>query len=229
MRNAIVLALAALALCLSPASAQILDGEINGLSTTTWTDGVGDWFTPDNWDNGVPDSSLGARVNNGGTAQIGVPDAASSTLTLGLAASDSGTVTVDGGGTLNVSLFDPEHCSLCVGSAGTGTLDITNGGTVNTVLLGQIAELPGSTGTVTVDGAGSAWTVRALDVGLHGTGRLNVTNGGAVNTTGTLARAEVGRAGLDDEKREQLRGGPRNDRQSQCHERWDRLGGVAGD
>ena len=67
-----------------------------------------------------------------------------------------------------------------VGYSGAGTLTIQNGGTVSndTAILGYY----GSTGTVTVDGAGSSWTVPAtLYVGDSGIGTLTIRNGGKVS------------------------------------------------
>ena len=46
---------------------------------------------------------------------------------------------------------------LRVGVFGAGALTIQNGGTVNNT-LGIIADQAGSSGTATVDGAGSTWT-----------------------------------------------------------------------
>ena len=74
--------------------------------------------------------------------------------------------------------------SLRVGVSGTGTLTIQNGGTVSSA-LGIIAVNAGSTGAVTVDGAGSSWTNSgSLYVGSGGSGTLTIRNGGAVSNGG---------------------------------------------
>src|SRR5256885_801026 len=78
---------------------------------------------------------------------------------------------------------------LRVGVATTGALTIQNGGTVNNT-LGIIADSAGSTGTATVDGAGSTWTNSSyLRVGNSGTGTLTIRNGGGVSaSTVSIAR-----------------------------------------
>ena len=51
-------------------------------------------------------------------------------------------------------------------------------------LDGYLGYLSGSTGTVTVTGAGSAWNIsRSLDVGYLGSGSLNIEAGGLVSST----------------------------------------------
>src|SRR5437879_9757069 len=70
---------------------------------------------------------------------------------------------------------------LRVGVSGTGALTIQNGGTVNNT-LGIIADNAGSSGTATVDGAGSRWTNSSdFYVGHGGSGTLTIRNGGAVS------------------------------------------------
>ena len=78
---------------------------------------------------------------------------------------------------------------LRVGDASTGALTIQNGGTVNNT-LGIIADQAGSTGTATVDGAGSRWTNSSdFYVGHIGNGTLTIRNGGAVsNVYGFIGR-----------------------------------------
>jgi T5SS/PEP-CTERM-associated repeat protein len=150
--------------------------------TTIWTDATGNWFTPGNWDNGVPNAGTNAQINNGGEAQIGAAGATALNIILGNTAPDSGILSVTGPGTLAAS------GNLLVGGAGSGTLNITNGGAVSN-LLGVIGAGLGSTGLVTVDGAGSTWTNSAnLLVGDFGSATLNITNGGAVsNDIGEIA------------------------------------------
>ncbi len=92
-------------------------------------------------------------------------------------------MTVDGVGSSWTNSGD-----LSVGNSGTGTLTIRNGGTVSNTGLGYLGNNAGSTGTVTVDGAGSTWTNSGdLVVGDSGTGTLTIQNGGAVsNVIGVL-------------------------------------------
>ena len=86
---------------------------------------------------------------------------------------------VNGGSPSGASLSVAE--TTTVGDAGGGNLAVTNGGVLNcgTDVVGN---QPGSSGTVTVNGAGS--TVNSagdVTVGNGGTGNLTVINGGTVN------------------------------------------------
>jgi hypothetical protein len=189
----------AFALYISPARA----------TSTDWINAAsGDWFSDANWDNHVPTNSTDAFVYNGGTAQVNSSGGQAQSLTVGPNQGDSGTVTVDGTdfGTLTL----PDGCTdnngifpglLSIGYSGAGTLTITNDGKVYS-LWGYIAAtanntLPTSSGSVTVDGTGSTWTIRTscgsaarLFIGgsLSGNGDdpggialLTVTNGGLVD------------------------------------------------
>jgi len=117
-----------------------------------------DWFTGTNWNpNGVP--AAGASVS----IDTQTPNAA----------------VVNGGAT-------PAMASLSIGDINSGTLTIQNGGSVtvtsnNDVFVGNLA---GSSGTVTVTGAGSTWTGGVLFIGNLGTGKLTIQNGGAVSDVG---------------------------------------------
>ena len=73
---------------------------------------------------------------------------------------------------------------LTVGDISAGMLTIQNGGTL-TSGGGTIGNQSGSTGIVTVDGAGSSWTNSGgLFVGFSGTGTLTIQNGGTVSSSG---------------------------------------------
>jgi T5SS/PEP-CTERM-associated repeat protein len=101
----------------------------------------------------------------------------------------TGAVTVAGDGANWTALLSP----FVVGDGGDGTLSIQLGGLVqgNAVDVGGpagiIGNYPGSTGHVTVDGAGSEWSLGPLlgptylDVGEFGTGTLTIQNGGLVS------------------------------------------------
>lgn len=174
-KNAILLTTTALALFTSSAFG----------ATTTWIlDGTGSWFG-ENWDNGEPDSTTDAQINNGGTAQITLDAgmAAALSLTLGLNAGNFGAVEVSPAfGDLDVGE------AIFVGKGGTGTLTITQG-TVNSASA-SIASLAGglwvSSGSATVDGGSSHWIISGeADVGgtataAGGAGLLTVTNSGTV-------------------------------------------------
>lgn len=175
-RNAILLAITALALAAS-SSIALAEGCI---AQTTWIDGNGNWFTPSNWDNGVPTASAAAQINNGGTANINSAGAQACNLTLGFNATDSGNVFVNAGGLTVLTEVE-------VGAFGKGTLRITNGGTVSAGLLTIAALSSGSAGTVTVDG--STFTISGrCDVGgdngtQGGVALLSVTNSGTVSAS----------------------------------------------
>ena len=69
-----------------------------------------------------------------------------------------------------------------VGYDGNGSLTITNGATLNNTGEGAVGTLTGSTGTATVDGAGSSWTMTDdLAVGYFGAGSLTISGGGLVS------------------------------------------------
>ena len=171
-KSPISLTLAVLVLCASPAIAL---ADSSCAPQTNWSMASGDWFVGTNWSNGVPTSAKSAQINNRGTATIGSTGgtAQSCDLTLGGAATDSGTLVVDNG-VLNTAFDD------AVGGYGRGVLTITNGGTV-TAALAAIAAVAGSKGAVTVAGTTSQWTLSGgLDVGAGGTGLLTITDGGKV-------------------------------------------------
>ncbi|CUU19012.1 Bll7882 protein CDS [Bradyrhizobium sp.] len=73
--------------------------------------------------------------------------------------------------------------TVFVGISGTGTLTIQSGGNLSD-FNGYVGFNAGSTGTATIDGAGSAWTASNLfAVGYYGTGTLTIQNGGTVSNT----------------------------------------------
>jgi len=66
---------------------------------------------------------------------------------------------------------------LAEASGGTGILTIADGGTVSSS-FGAIAQAPGSSGTATVRGNGSAWSIiTSLNVGFEGNGSLMIELG----------------------------------------------------
>lgn len=80
----------------------------------------------------------------------------------------------------------PDTGELTVGDTGTGTLTINAGGIV-TSTTGYIGNSSGSTGTVSVTGAGSTWNSGGLYVGYEGTGTLNVEDGAAYESNNGLS------------------------------------------
>jgi T5SS/PEP-CTERM-associated repeat protein len=104
----------------------------------------------------------------------------SSSCFIGGNSGSTGVVTVDGAG----STWTNSSAYFYVGHSGNGTLNITGGGAVSNSLWGTIGNYSGSTGVVTVDGAGSTWTNSGtLTVGNSGSGTLNITDGGAVSNS----------------------------------------------
>ncbi|MBR0713791.1 autotransporter domain-containing protein [Bradyrhizobium liaoningense] len=118
-----------------------------------WTGAASsDWFTAGNWN------------------PVAVPNA---TDTVTIDQTSPNPVVISGGAAHALSTF--------IGAAGTGQLMISNGGTLTdtTAALGFQA---GSTGSVTVTGAGSTWTNTGdLSIGRAGSGTLQVLSGGSVS------------------------------------------------
>lgn len=92
-----------------------------------------------------------AHLTIAGNGELSTPFG--SVVDIGSDEDSEGHLIVDGPGT---SLFFGGD--LCIGCAGVGTMDIMNGASV-TSFTAAIADLPGSTGTVTVTGADSEWIV----------------------------------------------------------------------
>ncbi len=110
-------------------------------------------------------------VTDGGTVSCG------SHTHLGYYADSTAEATVTGAGS---TWTNDGNGSLYVGSGGSGTLTITDGGTVSNA-WGFIGYSLGSTGRVTVSGAGSTWTNRDdLFVGSGDNGTLVITDSGTV-------------------------------------------------
>ena len=99
------------------------------------------------------------------------------TLYLGYSATGDGAYSMTGG-TLAIS------DDFYVGYEGTGTLTIEAGGQVSNSEDGCLGYRAGSTGTATVTGAGSTWTVSEdLSIGEEGAGTLNIEAGGQVSSS----------------------------------------------
>ncbi|MDH7794226.1 MULTISPECIES: autotransporter domain-containing protein [unclassified Beijerinckia] len=121
-----------------------------------WTGATSnDWFTAGNWStSAVPTSSINAIIDT----------------------TSPNPTSVDGANAVAQTL-DIGHAS-----GGVGSLTILNGGTINNG-KGSIGVNAGSSGTVTVDGVGSAWVNSGiLSVGDFGTAKLDILNGGAISS-----------------------------------------------
>ncbi len=131
-------------------------------------------------------SSTTAYIGNtsAGTLTVDSGNLLSSTGYIGYGSTATGLVNIAGTSSTWTNSY-----SLYVGNSGNGTLKITNGGAVSsgtvsstTDYAGCIGYNTGSTGVVTVDGAGATWTNHsALIVGIFGSGTLKITNGGVVS------------------------------------------------
>ncbi|WP_353702013.1 autotransporter domain-containing protein [Bradyrhizobium sp. INPA03-11B] len=179
-------------------------GYQSGASGTVTVTGMGtDWVTTSGsaWSpGGALDASL--SVGKFGQGALHVSSGAlvaGGTLVIGEQAGAVGLVTVNGTGT-QFGGIGPQG-ALLAGYSGAGTLNVSNGGSAaaNVVVLGVNS---GSTGTVTVDGAGSrlyaatsAWPGSGvITVGAAGTGSVAVSNGGALTAQSglTLGAASSG-------------------------------------
>jgi T5SS/PEP-CTERM-associated repeat protein/autotransporter-associated beta strand protein len=147
-------------------------------------------------------SGSGSSMNDGGSSDLYVGFDGSGTLaitdgatvssfvaTIGYASRAPCMVTVSGTGSQWTTNSEFNY-GLIVGAYGDGTLLITDGGVVSSsggpfpAVLGNFA---GSSGSATVSGSGSQWTISStsndagLYVGNSGTGTLLVMNGGNVS------------------------------------------------
>lgn len=131
-------------------------------------------------------------VGDSGTGTLNILDggvANSALASIGNSSGGVGSVTVSGRDINgNASTWNNTN-QIYIGSAGTGTLDILNGGLVNSG-QGVVGSESGSEGTVTVSGRdangnASAWNAaNNIYVGFSGSGTLNVADGAAVATSG---------------------------------------------
>lgn len=102
-------------------------------------------------------------------------------MVLGDRSTGSGTLTVEG-----IAIVAPAAAPnglLIVGNAGSGVVTVQNGGALSAVVGTTLGLQTGSSGTVTLTGAGSTWLAGALTVGQAGTGSVTVRNGGVLTTT----------------------------------------------
>jgi hypothetical protein len=149
-----------------------------------WQAGDGDWFYINNWLvdglNEVPGNQSYAYVVNGGTAQISYGSAVSNALEVDIGSEfvldGTGSLTAGGGGET-------------VGQSGIGIFN-QSGGLNNCpgLLLGDNV---GSTGSYSLDGAGTLADSGGIIVGLYGTGNFNQT-GGTVSLQSISAGLSLG-------------------------------------
>src|SRR5882762_5082921 len=125
---------------------------------TNWIGGNSDWFNCNNWSPGCPNPLVGAHINNGGQAQIyGGPNHATAySVTLGDNSTDSGSLVIAHDNSAVLDLADGCRGVIYVGLGGSGSLTIADGGYIRS-RYGYVAELPNSSGHVTVKGSGTTW------------------------------------------------------------------------
>ncbi len=158
-------------------------GSGTGSVGTVTVDGASSSWTANNANLFVGVSGTGTlTISNGGAVS-------SATGYLGFNGDGTGTVTVTGAGSAWTN-----SGSLYVGDTGNGTLTISNGGAVSNTdgHVGNNGALRGTSGAVTVDGAGSTWTNSGnLTIGGYGPGTLTISNGGTVSAGGTVTIAAL--------------------------------------
>ena len=132
--------------------------------------------------------SMGAGYAGSGTLSISDGVEVESTLGyIGYRPGSNGVVTVEGAGSAwtnvgGLPTGSESFSYLYVGGAGSASLEVADGGAVSN-FDGYIAFGIGSTGQVTVDGAGSIWTnTSQFIVGGLGDAELSLSNGGTVTS-----------------------------------------------
>ena len=174
----------------SGASAQVRDvfiGENAGSTGAVTVTGVGTTLVTDGTvgANGyyIGDAGDGTlNVIGGGLARI-LNDTSGSIadLRVGNQAGSTGTLNIDGTG----SQFIGEDSIL--GNAGSAVVNITGGGqllqNISTSPDAFAAQQAGSTAAITVNGAGSQWVARRIEIGNSGDATLSVEAGGLVRST----------------------------------------------
>ncbi|MCA0185072.1 MAG: hypothetical protein LCH90_03590, partial [Proteobacteria bacterium] len=158
---------------------------------------------------GVLDVATGATLNLNylpGTIGAPIQRPLDNSVLVGNSVGATGTLNVTGG-TVNAPMLFAGQADN--GRPSTGTVNITAGGQFNATLdSGATGPLPGfpavnigrglgSTGSVTVSGAGSALTAASgmLSLGREGTATLNVQSGGVVTAGNTVFLSSVSSAG----------------------------------
>lgn len=98
-------------------------------------------------------------------------------------------VSIDSGGTAQVAGSTPPSVDvLTVGSVNAGSIEVTASGSLDSNSFGNFGESGGSSGTLTISGAGSSLTLsRELRLGRAGAATVLIENGGVLtsNTSGS--------------------------------------------
>lgn len=138
-------------------------------ATPVWNGATStDWFDPNNW-------TPAATPTNGDITTI----RASNPVVVGGATAN----------TFDLHVADQNGASV--------TLTVNNGGVLNVTNSNDVAGNPGSSATVTVTGAGSAWNPHAFTLGAFGTANVSILNGAHVSGLGgNLATGATGVANV---------------------------------
>jgi T5SS/PEP-CTERM-associated repeat protein len=142
--------------------------------------GTGNWTTATNWrPHGLPNYTTDVNISNGGTAQITAAGAQARRITLGQHMfGGSGHLELTG----SPASLTAER--ILVGDDGVGSLLIAAGADLSTTHAGA-GGYEGSSGTITVTGAGSTWTnTDGLELGESGDLSMTISNGGVVTSGG---------------------------------------------
>lgn len=138
------------------------------------------------------------RLLNGATMTVGSAGSIDQQFWIGENVGSTGSVIVDGAGTLLTTLK-----FLDVGAGGRGTLLVSGGGRVVTSREGVISYGAGiaddslETDSATITGGGSRWEIgTSLEVGRRGPGTLEIADGGFV-TCGTMQAGALTRGSAD--------------------------------
>ncbi len=187
--------------------------------TTNWTNpGSGNWTSAGNWDNGVPNNSLTAAIENGGTAivstagqtvgdwQIGASGSGAAIIQGGGALTQMTGTTIVGTGSLTVtgsgSSFTDNDDLLIGRNTGTSGVTVEAGGQLTTN-RSFIGEGPGAATATTITalltGPGSVWNAGTFfGVGSGGAGAtatLTIANGGVLTAQDPVAISSIGLGG----------------------------------
>jgi T5SS/PEP-CTERM-associated repeat protein len=131
-----------------------------------------------NVSSGSGDAVLGEYAGSQGNVDV---SGSGSTLNIGgtliIGGGGSGALSVNGGATLHTG------GRLTIGGGVSGALNVTSGGDVVADADSYVGPIGGSSGVVTVDGAGSTWSVAGfLYLRNEGDAQLNISNGGQVTS-----------------------------------------------
>jgi T5SS/PEP-CTERM-associated repeat protein len=138
-------------------------------------------------------NSVGMGVSGSGTLNLTNGTLVGYYVDVAYNAGNTSVINVGSGATLTSTW------SMDVGFFGNGTINVSNGGVLSSTGGAgcEVGAFSGSSGTVTVDGAGSQWNNATLMQIGGGTGTLSITNGGVVNNTGQANIVDGGTVTVD--------------------------------